>query len=257
MKAHFTVTRSIRCGILAASILGFTAIASHAAVVTWGAATNISGNSDVSTAGTFVGALNFGGSTVANTTVNGVTFTGLNLTGATNVTSGIFTFTSATPASASDAVGSANAPFSSLSAPYRALLSSRVSSFGTFTLSMSGLATGATYQFEWWSNDSTGPISGPTTATAGNSVAIARNTNIGAPGGIGQFALGTFVADATGTQAIDFGTQGPSNVNGVQLRQFAPATAVPEPGSALAGLLALGACASGLVRRNRHGAARA
>ena len=34
------------------------------------------------------------------------------------------------------------------------------------------------------------------------------------------------------------------------------AAAVPEPGSALAGMLALGACASGLFRRNRQGAVR-
>ena len=35
------------------------------------------------------------------------------------------------------------------------------------------------------------------------------------------------------------------------------AAPVPEPGSALAGMLALGACASGLFRRNRQGAVRA
>ena len=39
--------------------------------------------------------------------------------------------------------------------------------------------------------------------------------------------------------------------------QAGPAAAVPEPGSALAGMLALGACASGLLRRNRQGAVRA
>ena len=46
-------------------------------------------------------------------------------------------------------------------------------------------------------------------------------------------------------------------INRLSFTPAAAAAAVPEPGSALAGMLALGACAGGLVRRNRQGAVRA
>ena len=45
-----------------------------AALITWGSATTISGDTDVSTSGTLVGAFNIGGTGVPSTTVNGVTF---------------------------------------------------------------------------------------------------------------------------------------------------------------------------------------
>ena len=52
-----------------------TSITAHAAVITWGAAQNITGDSDVSLADSLVRAFNLDGSgTVASTTVNGVTF---------------------------------------------------------------------------------------------------------------------------------------------------------------------------------------
>src|SRR4051812_43188466 len=62
---------------LAVGAVGLLALlpgASHGAVITWGAATNISGISDVTTAGTLVGAFNLGADGVSQATVNGVTF---------------------------------------------------------------------------------------------------------------------------------------------------------------------------------------
>ena len=113
---------------------------------------------------------------------------------------------------------------------------------------MSGLASGQTYQFEWWSNVSNSfGGNNLTTATATNSVTL----NVGnVSGSLGQFAIGTFVADATNTQSISFtgGPTGPS-INGFELRAL---SAVPEPGSALAGLLALGVCLGGLAGRSRR-----
>ena len=85
-----TIPTTTRRALLAAATLAL-ATASHAAVGNWGAATTISGDSNVSIAGTLVGALNIGGAGVANTTVNGVTFNGLALSG-NNVTSGNFNF---------------------------------------------------------------------------------------------------------------------------------------------------------------------
>jgi hypothetical protein len=78
-----------RRGLLAATALAMMAT-THAALVTWGAPQNITCDSDVSTAGTLVGALNIGATGVGSTTVNGVTFTGVAVTGSNNVTSGIF-----------------------------------------------------------------------------------------------------------------------------------------------------------------------
>ena len=251
MKTHAIVTTSLRHSFLAGAFLGLTTMASHAAVVTWGAPTGITGDSDVSTTGTLVGAFNIGGPGVANTTVNGTTFTGLALTG-NNVTSGNFNLAIATAFQNSNSFGSGSAPFSSLSAPYQALLSSAGGDGNTpFTLTMSGLVTGQTYQFEWWSNNSSVALSTSTTATAGNTVSVLQNTTA-TFGGVGQFVIGAFIADATTQQVITFGATSSDVLDGFQLRNLSPTAAVPEPGSALAGLLALGVCLSGLAGRSRR-----
>ena len=210
---------------------------------------------DVSTAGTFVGALHFG-NPAANTTVNGVTFTGINpgpFT-ANTITSGDFTLATANPASAFSAAGSGGviAPFTTLSASYQSLLRG-VLQIGnaappTLTLTMNNLMAGATYQFEWWNDTSNNPANFTTTATAGNAVTLNSNPGNNLNGGLGQYAIGTFVADATTSQAITFAGDGDKVLNGFQLRQLAPPT-VPEPGSALFGLALL---APALTRRARR-----
>ena len=218
--------------------LAVAASTTHAASITWGLPTNINpaggaaSDLDVSTAGTLVGAFNLGGTGVGNTTVNGTTFTGLALAGS-NVTSGNFNFATAGTFAGTNSVGFGSAPFSSLSAPYQALLSSAA---GTatgptpFTLTMSGLVTGQTYQFEWWSSQSRFPVNNLTTATAGNAVSLDYNpTSTG--GGVGQFAIGTFVADATNQQVITFTHGGgfasaDDVINGFQLREV---SVIPEP----------------------------
>ena len=236
MKKHQLLLLAIATGLSTSSTL-------HAAVINWGAATNISGDLDVSTAGTLVGAFNLG-NPPTDTTVNGVTFTGL-LPSGNDFTSGNFNFaTEGTFAAAGG--GSGAAPFSTLSAPYQALLSTALGVNSTppafdpsaFTLTMNNLVAGQTYQFEWWFNFSgNGAPLVTTTATAGNSVTLNQNTSGAVNGGLGQFALGTFVADGTNSQAITFANTagGAGNlINGFQLRQ------VPEPSTlALLGLPAL------------------
>lgn len=252
MKIHATITDSIRRGILVVGILCVTALTSHAAVVNWGVgAQNITGDSDVSTAGALVGAFNLGGPGVGGVTVNGVAFTALALpTTAANVTVGGFNF--ATPGGlfdASNGYTTGSAPFSGLSPSYQALLSSIVLplSPNTFAVTMSGLVTGQTYRFQWWSGDTIGNNNLSTTATAGNAVTLTANAsnNIG---GLGQFVTGTFVADGTGTELITFSTPTIGIVNALELRNLS----VPEPGTAI--LLALGACLIGLGRRSRRAA---
>ena len=139
-----------------------------------GSPNTISGDTNVDTTGTLVGAFNMGGILVPTTTVNGVPFTGIALSG-TSVTSGNFTFTQ-TGGWNSGNVTSANAPFAALSASYRNLLSWGAGDFTSpAPITMSGLTVGAKYEFEWWSNDSNG-LRSLTTATAVNSVTLTTNT---------------------------------------------------------------------------------
>ena len=72
------------------------------------------------------------------------------------------------------------------------------------------------------------------------------SNSTGAFGGLGQFATGTFTADAT-TELVTFTGEG--TINGAQLRDITPATPAPEPaGLALFGV---GLGALGLIRRRR------
>jgi hypothetical protein len=251
-------TPYLRRGLLAALLLPVallaTAASTHAALITWSAPTTISGDGDVSTTGTLVGAFNLGGTGVASPTVNTVPFSGL-VTSGTSVTSGDFNL-AATALSSDNFTGATFAPFASLSAPYRSLLGDAGTSTGPpLTLTISSLSVGVSYQFQFWTNFSGFiDVLTLTTATAGASVTLHPQISAGAgplgEGGLGQFAIGTFLADAP-TQTITFTSDnsffGPL-INGFQLRQTAVApAAVPEPGTALAGVALLGLC--GLRRR--------
>ncbi|WP_131989328.1 autotransporter outer membrane beta-barrel domain-containing protein [Chthoniobacter flavus] len=199
-----------------------------AASITWGAATSISGDSEVSTGGALVGAFNVGAADAGSPTVNGVTFTEFVLNaGSTGGAQGNFSLSSGAIVGASNAAGSGSAPFTGLSASYQALLQSEggaVPVATPFTLTMSGLSVGQTYQFEWWANISSSSFANDlTTATAGNTVTLDSNkTN--AVGGIGQFAIGTFVADST-SQAIVFNSAGEAIINAFELRVAPPPSA--------------------------------
>jgi hypothetical protein len=232
-----------------------------AAVIAWGMPTNVSGTGDVSTLGTVIEAVNPGANSSgfgASVVVNGVTFDAWLPVGTTTTsTGGHFTLTSAAGhlIQSYDGFGSPGAaPFSTLPASYQTLLGygdysqnqSNANDFtGGMTLTLSGLTVGNAYQFQWWANDSRPFATGPITATTGaTGVSLDVNTT-DAAGGTGQFAVGTFVADAV-TQTITFSTTGNGNVqNGFQLR------AVPEPGS---GGLILAATVGACIRRRRYAA---
>lgn len=217
-------------------------------VITWGSATTISGDTDVSTAGTLVAAFNMFGPDV---TVNGVTFSAFNVTAGTQTASnGNFIFTEVpgtlTP---NNTFGSAQTPFASLSANYKTLLSTAISTSdnNTLTLQIDNLVVGQTYQFEFWVNASTfNPNIGfDTTAASPNSVTLDSNTT-NANGGVGQFVIGTFFCGSP-SQFITFtgtnNTQAPT-VNAFELR------AVPEPSTM--SILFLGGIAISAVRLLRR-----
>ena len=218
MKIHFLAA-------MAAVSLVACAATAQASSITWGAATNISGDLDINTTGSLVRAFNINLNNAA-TTVNGVLFENHN---GGSGTVGDFDF-----ALSNQTID--NSSPDGLSAAYFALVrggSFLSANFATATITMNNLQVGQTYLFEWWSNlgDATGDYR--TTATGGTGL----DANVtGTPGGRGQFQIGTFVADAT-SQSISFTGAGPAGpfgvtgvVNGFQLRAEAAPTAVPEPG---------------------------
>lgn len=230
-----------------------------AATITWSAAQGVAGDSDVATTGTFEYAYNFGPSAVQATTVNGVTFSafafpasfGVQTTTVGNVTvaesPGFLT--------SRGNLGTATAPFTSLSSGYQALLGSggSASNPSTVTVTLAGLTIGTQYSLQWWSSNAAG-ASGQfsenlttTTATSGANQVTLNSTT----GGLGQFVTGTFTADAVSqifTLQSPVGSNTAPLINALQLRNLGSPSAVP--GAGLAGLATLGL--AGLARRRRR-----
>ena len=209
-----------------------TSITTHAAVITWGAATNITPTatgelSDVSTHGSLIGAFNVGDTGVAAATLNGVTFQSFAVpNGSAGATVGNFSIATA-PAVSNISFASGSAPFTTLSSAYQTFLGSGLQQGFGFTLTISGLNVGTQYEFQWWANKSNS-AQVTSSATAGNTVTLLTRNPEG-PGSVGQFALGTFTANSA-TQSVAFGG-GIAELNGFQVRQ------VPEPSTwALLGL---------------------
>ncbi len=217
----------VRQGALAVVTLALC-LPAPAATIIWGTATNITGDSNVSTAGTLLGAFNLGAAGVSTATVNGVTFNGLAVSG-TSVTSGNFTLTGDN-LTGSNALNSGSNPFAGLSTNYKTLLSSiggndsnpAPNSPNPLTLTLSGLTVGATYQFQSWYNLSAFPVSFNSTLSGGaNSVVLNDNTTSSA-GGLGQYVTGTFVADATSQNIVATvsGYPASNGINAFQLRDL-------------------------------------
>jgi len=268
MLSPFARSRTIALAAILLSIATAAAgMSATAATITWGAAQNISGDSDVSTTGTLLYAYNFGPTTVASTTINGVTFAPFALPTTTNppgvITVGSVSISEDPGQLYGDYVyGSSTAPFSNLSADYKTLLSTGATAGlpGTITLQLGGLTINQVYDFQWWSNNSTEYDNwSQTIATAGNSVTLITNTSgtsaplaPGIDGGTGQYAIGTFTADTT-TQAITFNADPLTSyfplINGFQVRAVSP-SAIPEIDLAgMGSVLALVTGALGLVER--------
>ena len=234
-------------------------IMADGAIVSWGAPSNIGGVGDVSLIGNLVEAVNTGidGNSVPTTVaVNGVTFSGwVTAGGGAPVSPGNHFTLTAAPNFAHqgfDGFGSVFEPFNNLPAVYRSLLmgGNYVSNqqnptdfTGSITLGISGLTIGLEYYFQWWTSDSRPFASGPVIATSGGtSVALDPNTS-NAAGGVGQFAIGTFTADAP-TQVVTFTTTGNANLQSAfQLR------VVPEPSAALLFVAAFSVLVGGCRRR--------
>ena len=221
------------------SVTAFISLAclgsSHAAVINWGAAQNITGDSDVANNGTFNRAYIFGN---IPWTVNGVTFGAF--TG--NASGDTMSFPNQDGGFGD---GAAESSYRALSTAYQNLLYYGAWAYpsNTATITLNNLTIGHTYQVQIFANDSRTDGYGRSMALTGSSTVLDYNTTE-AVGGVGQFAIGTFTADST-SQVLGFSssTQTPQ-LNGLSLR-----VAVPEPSTyalVLGGILNLF-----LIRRRR------
>ncbi len=219
--------------ILAMAALGLTSQA-QAAPITWGTATVVSADTDVVTTGTLVTGYSFDRD-AGSVTINTVTFTNQ------PKNPSISTLLSDSP---SNTFGSALAPFSNLSANYQALLGDGI--FGDQTgqsVTLSGLTSGENYLVQIWINDSraSGNTRASNLTTTGGPTATIDYNNTDVAGGVGQFVIGTFQADAT-TQVIELSSNVSAQLNALQVRT----DVVPEPGTM--GLLGL----AGIMLLNRR-----
>ncbi len=245
-----TITKPLARVVLATLALGGWCAVAHAAPVVWGTPQTISGESDVSTAGSLLYAYNVGQSTVAAATVNGVLFSAYPFPiGASSqtVTVGNVTMTESPDFLVGYFVGSSASPYAGLSATYKGLLDEGGGAGfpDAMTMTFGGLSPGQQYLFQWWaSNARNTPVVNTATATATNSVTLDTNLT-DTDGGLGQFVTGTFTADGT-TQEIVLTGVGIANpiINAFQIR------AVPEPSTCVMALTGL-ACGGYSMWRRR------
>lgn len=241
---------------LMAVLLPLAVQPAQAATIVWSAPQNIVGDSDVFTNDSLFASANFtSGSAV---TVNGVTFNAFPISaGGTSATVGNITVTGTGTGFTTSAIASTSAPWTGLSAAYRALLSPALTQSGLgnqLNFTLSGLSVGSTYTIQYWVNDS-------------RNNGIGRTTNVGTQnlqanvpdvdGGLGQYVRGTFVADTTSQSfTASVGPNAPGGFGG----NFTYANAlqvrvVPEPSTIF--LAAVGLVCADVVRRSRRRAARA
>jgi hypothetical protein len=210
----------------------------QAADITWGSLATISGDSNVSTAGALVAAYNIGDPSVTSTTINGVPFAAFSIVdGGTSTTHGSLTVMGFgdEPMNSAASLGFASPPFSNLSANYQAMLGTGVTkssnTFHFLDMELLNLTVGQSYTLQLWTNNSNATTgSASVWDDSGNDVQAIDVNTTDANGGVGQYVLGTFTADATSEFFHVHGEPFPSGnalLNGLQLRT----AAVPEPGT--------------------------
>lgn len=199
----------------------------QAATITWGAATNSASSSDIADGGEVIASLNGGQPSLPDLVLNDVTFTGNDITGG-GTAGGMMT---------SHSTGDTT---------YDSFLTtlSVGGGSGERTRTVHGLTIGSDYLIQIWFTDLRNATSNRTMRFGdgnGNTVDLkARN------GAYGQYAIGTFTADAT-SQDYTMDPLGFSNghITGLMVREAAP---IPEPSTAI--LLGIGLL--GLAKRARR-----
>ena len=238
MKSGLKTIRTI----LTAIALMALPISANAAVVAWQAVVAITGDTNVATTGTLVGAF-IPGANALSTTVNGVAFSPVFVannwdnTTTTSLSFGSVATLAGTPGLCGFNRYETGTP-SGLSADYTKVFSGGVgpaTNTANFYLTLNNLTIGQDYLFQSWANESRGAYQYRTQTITGNgSQSGVLDYNVsGVDGGAGCFVIGTFTADAT-TQVMLYSADEYAQINAFQVRNI---TAVPEPSSlALAGL---------------------
>lgn len=229
-----------------------------AATINWGPVTTITGASDVSTAGTTHAAINFGDTGAPAVTVNGITFQPLTVAGfnTSSITNGTVTLTETqTVLHGNNGPGGSNTgAFAAMAdADYKTLLSSEINSVAIFDLQLttSGLSLGQTYQVQLWCNYSSTNNTNKVAITGGP---ILDDNTTDAFGGLGQYVIGSFIADGS-SQMIEM--KGVPGTDLIQNPDFSPVSLplinafrialVPEPAT----LTLFGLAAVALSRRQK------
>ncbi|MEI7534591.1 MAG: glycosyl hydrolase, partial [Verrucomicrobiae bacterium] len=188
----------------------FSAASGFAASVTWGTPTTISSDTDVITSGSLVYAYT-GGTNGA--TVNGVAFTVGNSGTAWGGNVSLSGF-----GSPYSAYGGTNAPWTNLSIAYQTVLQG--GAYGgatTGTVTLKGLTAEHSYSAQIWVNDARSTGSGRSAvATGANTVTLDYN-NLNASGGVGQYVIGSFVANST-NQTFNLTSSSSVQLNAINLR---------------------------------------
>ena len=240
-----------------AAAAAMTPRSAWAAPIIWSAAQTVSADADVSLAGDLVCAYTIGEEGVPFTIVNGVRFEPFEFPiGGTNATVGSVTFTESPGVlDASLGLGSTAPPFVNLSPAYQVLLYSGgfASNANVITATLGDLTPGQQYLLQVWTSNASLFTPGvgtlqQTTLAATNQVTLDANTS-DLDGGLGQFVVGRFTADAVTQEFTLAGANVPTNlplINALQVR------AVPEPSTScmiLAGLAAAACLPGRLTRR--------
>jgi len=234
--------RSWRIAVLTAFIVACAVSTTlvRAAIIDWNSPVTITNDLDASTNGNLVYACGDSGTAAM---VNRVSFAGS--------FSGSVSVSGSAGSVGSSFAGGTSAPWSGLSTNYQMVLEGGIyaNANTAMTVSLNNLNAGHNYLVQLWVNDSrSGGTTGRTetvTSSGGNTVSLAYNyTQV--QGGVGQYAIGTFTADAatqlfTLTGVLPSGANS-SQINAVQVRDVTPASAqIP----AFPGAEGYGATASG------------
>jgi len=197
--------------------------------IAWQSPTAISGTSDVSTLGTLVGTWGpgddwGGGNRSDYFPVNGVTFAAYG--------SGPFASFVST-SGLDDRYEYYNSP-GTLDANYNYVLQTSIYSYGeNISLTWGGMTAGDTYELEFWvqdgRNSTTAERSETLTGGANTSGALAYGSGSTGPG---DYIIGTFVSDGTGTETLTVTPSGGPDIGPsaqVSLMELRDITSVPEP----------------------------
>lgn len=231
----------LRGFLLSACFIVSSSQTASAANILWGPALGISGDSDVRTDGALVAAINVGGN---QTTINGVTFETF-LLGAASNTLGDVTLSVTSGTMQPRASGSASNPFAALSMSYQQLLASSNNNTSAAamvtTVAINGLTAGQTYLVQIWNNDSADfNPPGFTFQSQLDPGARVLDPNVSTlEGGLGEYAVGTFVADASIQEITVTESEVGGRLNGLQLRAIAPIADSTAPTASTSALILL------------------